>query len=209
MNNFLSNLRKPEGLGGWLMLTSMNIGHSALSKWGLKQLEIKPGDSILDIGCGGGKNISRMLKRAYTGTVCGLDYAKASVEKSKSLNRKAVLTGRADIRLGTVSRNPWQDGTFDLVTAFETVYFWPDFAHDVREVRRVLKPDGLFFICNEINIPEKGKQPYQFWIRALDLKTYTARDFHRILTDTGFTGIVIQVKGKNGICVSARAQKEA
>ncbi|MDR1469294.1 MAG: class I SAM-dependent methyltransferase [Spirochaetaceae bacterium] len=51
----------------------MNIGHSGVSRWGLKHLDIKPGDYILDIGCGGGVNVARMLKRAREGRVCGLD----------------------------------------------------------------------------------------------------------------------------------------
>ena len=37
----------------------------------------------------------------------------------------------------------------DRVTAFETVYFWPELAQNFREVYRVLKPGGVFFICNE------------------------------------------------------------
>ena len=40
---------------------------------------------------------------------------------------------------------------FDVVTAFETVYFWPELAQNFREVYRVLKPGGIFFICNEAN----------------------------------------------------------
>ena len=35
--------------------------------------------------------------------------------------------------------------------AFETVYFWPELAQNFREVYRVLKPGGIFFICNEAN----------------------------------------------------------
>ena len=38
-----------------------------------------------------------------------------------------------------------------MVTAFETVYFWPELAQNFREVYRVLKPGGVFFICNEAN----------------------------------------------------------
>jgi ubiquinone/menaquinone biosynthesis C-methylase UbiE len=207
MNKFFENLRKPEGWGGRFMLVSMNIGHSAISNWGLRQLAIGPQDQILDIGCGGGKNIARMLKRAPGGRVCGLDYAGASVKKSRSLNRKAVAAGRAEVRQGSVSKNPWPDNSFDTVTAFETVYFWPDFVNDLREIRRVLKPGGLLFICNEMNKPDQGEAPYQFWIKTLDLKTYSGADFQNYLTEAGFTGIKITPKGKNGVCISARADK--
>jgi ubiquinone/menaquinone biosynthesis C-methylase UbiE len=208
MNGIFANLGKPEGFGGRLMLAAMNMGHAAVSKWGLKHLAIGPQDAILDIGCGGGKNIQRMLKLAPEGRVCGLDYAGASVEKSGNLNAKAVREGRCEIRRGSVSENPWPGNTFDIITAFETVYFWPDFAKDLLEVKRTLKPWGVFFICNEMNKPEQGKVPYQYWIKKLSLKTYTAGEFQNYLTEAGFIRIQIWSEGKNRICVSARAKKE-
>jgi ubiquinone/menaquinone biosynthesis C-methylase UbiE len=204
---FLSNFRKPQGLTGRLLLTSMNWGHTSVSRWGLKHLDIRPGDHILDIGCGGGKNVERMLKRASEGRVCGLDYSRVCVEKTTRLNRRAIHAGRSEIRLGSVSENPWPDNSFDIVRAFETIDFWPDFAKDLREVLRVLKPGGVFFICNEMSKPEQGEAPYQFWIKKLDLKTYTASDFHRYLTEAGFTGVNIVTEGKSRVCVSARAKK--
>jgi ubiquinone/menaquinone biosynthesis C-methylase UbiE len=185
----------------------MNVAHIAVSRWGLGHLAIGPADHILDIGCGGGKNVARMLKRAGEGKVCGLDYSEVSVEKTQRVNRKAVRAGRAEIRLGSVSENPWPDNTFDIVTAFETVYFWPDFAQDLREVRRVLKPGGLFFICNEIDRPEEGEALYQYWIKTMNLKTYTAPEFQNYLTAAGFIDVKIMSGGKSRVCVSARTKK--
>jgi SAM-dependent methyltransferase len=208
LNEFFENARKPRGWGGRFFVASMNIGHGGISRWGLNHLAIRPGDHILDIGCGGGKNVARMLRRATEGRVCGLDYSEVSVEKTKRMNRRAVRAGRAEIRLGSVSENPWPDNSFDVVTAFETVYFWPDFTNDLREVRRVLKPGGIFFICNEMNKPEEGEAPYQFWIKKLNLKTYTPSDFQKHLAGAGFAEVNINAEGKSRICISARAGKQ-
>ncbi|MDR3162229.1 MAG: class I SAM-dependent methyltransferase [Spirochaetaceae bacterium] len=205
--NFWKNFRKPRGAGGWFLISTMNLGHGPVSRWGLKHLNIRPGDHILDIGCGGGKNVAWMLKRAGEGKVCGLDYSEICVKKTKGLNRRAVREGRAEIRLGSVSENPWPDNSFDVVTAFETIYFWPDFAKDLLEVRRVLKPGGVFFICNEMNRPEEGKEPYQFWTKKLGLKTYTQPEFQKYLTGAGFTGVEFVPRGKSGLCVRAAAGK--
>jgi ubiquinone/menaquinone biosynthesis C-methylase UbiE len=206
-NKFLQNARRPQGFGGRFFVLMMNWGHTSISQWGLKKLAIKPGDHILDIGCGGGKNVARMLKLAKEGKVCGLDYSEVCVEKTGRLNREAVRTGRAEIRLGNVSENPWPGNSFDVVTAFETIYFWPDFVNDLREVRRVLKPGGVFFICNEMNVPEQGEAPYQYWIKKLDLKTYTQSDFQKYLAEAGFTDIQFASRGKSALCVSARVEK--
>jgi ubiquinone/menaquinone biosynthesis C-methylase UbiE len=206
-DRFFQNLRKPQGAGGWFLLSTMNWGHGPLSRWGLKHLAIRPGDHILDIGCGGGRNVARILQRAREGKVCGLDYSETSVEKTRRLNRRAIREGRAEIRLGSVSQNPWPDNSFDIVTAFETVYFWPDLVEDLREVRRTLKPGGVFFICNEMNKPETGEPPYQYWIKKLALKTYTVSEFQKHLEEAGFAGVNTVSQGKSRVCVSARAEK--
>jgi ubiquinone/menaquinone biosynthesis C-methylase UbiE len=204
---FIQNARKPQGFGGGVFVFFMNFGHTAVSNWGLSHLTIKPSDTILDIGCGGGKNIARMLKKTPQGRVCGLDYSGVSVAKSIKLNRKAAAGGMADIRLGSVSENPWPDNTFDIVTTFETIYFWPDFIHDLKECGRVLKPGGILFICNEMNVPETGEAPYQYWISMLNLKVYTQSDLSRILTEAGFVNIEMRNKGNTRLCVTARADK--
>jgi ubiquinone/menaquinone biosynthesis C-methylase UbiE len=206
-NKFFANARKPQGWGGRFFASGMNIGHSGVSRWGLKHLAIKPADHILDIGCGGGINVARMLKRAPEGRVCGLDYSEVSVKKTGRVNAGAVRAGRSEIRLGSVSENPWPDNSFDIVTAFETVYFWPDFVHDLGEVRRVLKPGGVFFICNELNKPEGGETPGQYWIKTLGIKVYGPAEFRNYLTEAGFVEINIAAEGKGRICVSALAKK--
>ena len=206
-NTFFANARKPQGVGGRFFAAGMNIGHSRISRWGLNHLAIKPADHILDIGCGGGVNVARMLKRAREGRVCGLDYSEVSVGKTKRVNAAAVRAGRSEIRLGSVSENPWPDNSFDMVTAFETVYFWPDMVHDFGEVRRVLKPGGLFFICNELNKSEGGEAPGQYWIRTLGINVYGPAEFREYLTEAGFAEISITTKGNGPICVSAFANK--
>jgi ubiquinone/menaquinone biosynthesis C-methylase UbiE len=106
-----------------------------------------------------------------------------------------------------VSENPWPDNSFDIVTAFETVYFWPDFVHDLGEVRRVLKPGGIFFICNELNKPEGDKAPGQYWIKTLGINVYGPAEFREYLTEAGFVEINIAAEGKGYICVNALAKK--
>lgn len=64
--SFFENTRKPEGLGGKLMLAMMNVGHRALADWGLQFAEIAKNARVLDCGCGGGANIRTMLKSAQT-----------------------------------------------------------------------------------------------------------------------------------------------
>ena len=72
--SFFENTRKPVGLGGKIMVAMMNVGHSAVARWGLQFLELAPDARVLDCGCGGGANMKRLLKKCPQGVVKGIDY---------------------------------------------------------------------------------------------------------------------------------------
>ena len=153
------NARKPVGELGDKLLDRMNESHESLARWGVSHLDIAANDVILDIGCGGGVNVERFLEMTEN-KVYGIDYSEIAVEKSAKLNQDAVDEGRCEIIQGSVSQLPFEDDSFDIATGFETVYFWPDFVNDCKEVRRVLKDDGILFICNEA-IPDEADERQQ------------------------------------------------
>lgn len=132
--SFFENTRKPAGFGGKLMVVMMNLSHSPVARWGLRFLELAPDDKVLDCGCGGGANIRRLLKKCPQGIVKGIDYSLVSVEKTKKVNETAIADGRCAVLQGSVADMMFADNWFDAVTAFETVYFWPDLPRCFREV---------------------------------------------------------------------------
>ena len=165
---FFQNARKPGGLSGRIMLWAMNWGHASLAKWGRSHVSPEPDARVLDIGCGGGANLAQFLKLCPQGSVCGIDFSAESVATSLRKNAGAFAAGRCEVRQGDVSRLPYADASFDLVTAFETVYFWPDVSAAFAEVFRVLGPSGVFLIVNE----ESGDSR---WCSIVDgMRTYTA-----------------------------------
>ena len=172
------NARKPVGELGDKLLDRMNESHESLAQWGVSHLDISKDDVILDIGCGGGVNVERFLQMTEN-KVYGLDYSEIAVEKSTKLNQDAIDEGRCEVIQGSVSELPFEDNTFDIVTGFETVYFWPDFVNDCKEVRRVLKDDGIMFICNEAIL-----------IDLLDMKIFSEDEFDEYLREAGFSDII-------------------
>ena len=145
--SFFENTRKPVGFGGKIMVAMMNLGHSPVARWGLRFLNVAPDARVLDCGCGGGANIRRLLKKCPQGVIKGIDYSPVSVEKSKKVNEAAIAEGRCAVLQGSVANMIFAGDWFDAVTAFETVYFWPDLPQCFREVFRVLKPGGTFCGC--------------------------------------------------------------
>ena len=125
LKRFFENVIKPKNnFGGRFMVKSMNIGHEKLASWGRSFLNIRSSDTLLDLGCGGGRNIQYFLTKANK--VYGMDYSRASVDIARILNDKDIKDGRCQIIEGDVKNIPFDEKTIDIVTAFETIYFWKD-----------------------------------------------------------------------------------
>jgi SAM-dependent methyltransferase len=145
----LNQVRKPTKWVGRLFLWMMNTSHSQVTDWGLKHVAIKEGFTILDVGCGGGRTIEKLAALATKGTVYGVDYAAGGVAASRAKNAQLIQAGRVEIARARVSRLPFAADQFDLVTAVETQYYWPDLVNDMREVLGVLKPGGTLIVVAE------------------------------------------------------------
>jgi SAM-dependent methyltransferase len=194
--------RKPAWLPGRLFLSGMNTSHGPLTAWGLKHVEVKRDFTILDVGCGGGQTVHTLAAAAIDGKVYGVDYSPTSVAATKSKNAGAIAAGRVDVRDGSVSKLPFPDGMFDLVTAVETHYYWPDLVADMREVLRTLKPGGTFVLIAEAY---KGggalEVPTGLVMKLVGGRLLSANEHRELLTQAGFADVALfEEKSKGWIC---------
>ena len=188
---------KPSGLLGRLVGRFMNIGHRAVYRWALEHITIDVNAIILDVGCGGGQAVKHLAAHTPQGKVYGLDHSPEMVRLATRVNAAQVKSGRVEIRQGTVSALPYPDGSFDIVSAFETIQFWPALAGDLQEVRRVLKPAGLLLVANRY--PEPGSS----WSEFLQLKS--AEAYEDALNRAGFTDTTTNISSRPGwILITAR-----
>ena len=199
--SFFENTRKPVGLGGKIMVAMMNFGHSAMAAWGLQFLQPAPDAMVLDCGCGGGANIKTLLKLCPKGRVQGIDYSAVSVEKTRKVNARAIAAGRCNVQQASVTELPFEAEQFDVATAFETVYFWPDLPQCFREVYRVLKPGGTFLICNESNGDTDKDERWTEIIGGMII--YKDVELKAYLEQAGFYEVQIHKK-KSWLCITAR-----
>ena len=199
---FFENTRKPQGFGGKIMVKMMNSGHSKLAKWGFTKIYAKSNAKVLDIGCGGGANIANWLAKCTNGHVTGIDYSKVSVEESKKLNAIAIKQGKCDIVYGDVSSMPFDEESFDCVSAFETVYFWTDLEKSFAEVNRVMKSGGTFLICNESDGTNSADEK---WAKKIGgMKIYNEEQLYTALENAGFCNIKSYVNAKkHWLCIVA------
>ena len=162
------------------MLYFMNYTHAPLTNWGLKLVNVQDGWTMLDVGCGGGFTIRRLLKRSKDAQVYGIDISEESVTKARQVNAE-VLDKQVYVTQGSAEQLPYNDEMFDLVTAVETVYFWPNLPDCLQEVRRVLKPGGKFAIMVEV-VDSDSK-----WTSIVDgMTAYTPEQLKTLLDDAEF-----------------------
>ena len=188
LKSFFTNCANPKGRMGRLMLRFMNFGHAPLTNWGLDLVDFQDEWTMLDIGCGGGATLKRLLKRSNGSRVYGIDISEESVAKARKVN-DALLGKRVFVKQGSAEKLPYDDGLFDLVTAVETVYFWPNLPDCLQEVYRVLKPGGRFDIMVEV-LEADSK-----WTDHCEgMTAYTPEQLKDLLDEAGFIQTEIHLK---------------
>jgi ubiquinone/menaquinone biosynthesis C-methylase UbiE len=188
LKKLFTNCAHPKGRMGRAMLKFMNLTHAPLTNWGLGLIEFQDGWTMLDIGCGGGATLKRLLKRSKNAQVYGIDISEESVAKAIEVNAD-MIDKQVFVQQGSAATLPYENAKFDLVTAVETVYFWPNLPYCLKEVCRVLKPRGHFAIMVEV-VDTNSK-----WTNVVDgMTAYTPEQLKTLLDDTGFVQTEIHRK---------------
>ena len=188
LSKLFTNCAHPKGRMGKLMLQFMNTCHAPLTNWGLDLVNIEDRWTMLDIGCGGGATIKRLLKRSKDAHVYGIDISEESVAKARKVNAD-VLDKQVFVVQGTADKLPYNDEHFNLVTAVETVYFWQDLPKCFNEVHRVLKKGGRFAIMLEV-VETDSK-----WTNVVEgMVVYPPEELKSMLEDAGFVDTEVHYK---------------
>lgn len=182
---------------------NMNSRHSKVTDWGLAHVSVNERDTILDVGCGGGRTVSKLAAMAAQGKVYGIDFSEASVAVSNRTNAPWIEMGRVEIRHASVSQLPFPEGMFDLVTAVETHFWWPDLPGDVHEIFRVVKPGGKLVVIAEVY---KGARAMvskiaEKYALLSGMKMLSVEEHRELFASAGFSDRQIHTdSGKGWIC---------
>lgn len=197
----INQCRKPSGEQGKQIADEMNESHFALTSWGLGKIFVAPNSIILDVGCGGGRTIHRMAAIASEGKVFGIDYSPDCVAWSRAYNVEPIKEGRVEVLQASVNKIPFEDNCFDIVTAVETVYFWPNFAECFKEIKRVLKPSGKFIIINEVYTSEAFRERNEAYAATGDMHIFAPEELKKLLEELQFSNVTIDmVEANNWLC---------
>jgi ubiquinone/menaquinone biosynthesis C-methylase UbiE len=151
------------------------------------------GEKILDVGVGNGY-LEKMLFGKSNLIISGIDISEDMIKNATKRNYVAVQQGRVVLALGDCCDLQFPDGTFDVVTSINTIYFWSDTIKGLSEIRRVLKDDGIF--VNAVYSQEWLKRaPYT----KNGFKFFSKKDYVSDGKKAGFSDVIIEdiVKGRN------------
>jgi ubiquinone/menaquinone biosynthesis C-methylase UbiE len=133
---------RPEGVLGRLGGMIMARTNRDCAAWVIGLLEVKPNETVLEIGFGPGAGIALLVERNPAGHIAGVDPSPEMIGQATARNAAAIARGHVELRRGSADALPFADDTFDKAFAINSMQVWPDAIAGLRDMRRVLKPGG-------------------------------------------------------------------
>lgn len=194
----------PVGDEGRDVLRDMNEHHRGLMEWALTVIPEIQAKRILDIGCGGGMLISLLASQYPDSEIDGIDISADAVDVASSLNSNLIENGRCRISVASVSDLPFDDGTFDLITAFETYFFWPDLGNDIMEASRTMAAGGVLVIVSETYHHPDFRERNDRLIEEYGMNILRNEELAELMENAGMIVETVEIEDLNWIAFIGR-----
>lgn len=165
---------------GWMF--ALRPSNRQRNVWAVSLLEVRPTDRVLEIGFGPGIAIAEFAGRATRGHVFGIDHSRAMVRQAARRNAAAVRARRVHLRQASVEHLPSFGDPLDAVLAVNSVGFWPDPVERLRELHRLLRPEGRIALVSQPRCPGATR----------DTTVRAAHELQDLLTQAGFTHLRVE-----------------
>ncbi|MEM9214076.1 MAG: class I SAM-dependent methyltransferase [Cyanobacteria bacterium P01_F01_bin.150] len=183
--------------GYWQEAQSYNDACAALARRLGEMAELKAGDQLLDVGFGLAEQDLQWVRENNVSSITGLNVTELQVEIAKERVAKAGLAERINLQVGSATDIPFQDNSFDKVTALECAFHFDTREDFLAEAFRVLRPGGTVAIAD--CLPRVGRK-IDFWLRMNSKKSfmpvanlYDHRVYVEKLKRLGFVNIKVEI----------------
>ena len=174
----------PEGA----VLASLGCGNpTALA-------ELGPGETVLDLGSGGGIDVLLSAKRVGpTGKAYGLDMTDEMLALARANQAKAGATN-VEFLKGEIENIPLPAAAVDVIISNCVINLSADKARVLREAYRVLKPGGRFAVSDVVcrgAVPEAVRRSMELWVGCI-AGALEEQEYRRLLEDAGFVDVEVE-----------------
>jgi len=183
----MSQAAKPTGFFGKILARGYAWGHKDFYKNTAKVLNLQHDDKYLEIGFGSGLFIKKHASNVAR--IAGLDCSEDMVKLASSINSDLIKSGKAEFKQGNVSALPWGDNEFSVVVGIETFFFWSEPESSLKEIFRVLAPEGRLVLEMAYNKDDGRNHTKQ--IEKYNLRLYSGEEMKALLKESGFSDISV------------------
>jgi SAM-dependent methyltransferase len=170
----------------------MESHHLSIAEQTLRRMDLKPGERVLDLGCGTGwatRLIARLVAEGPVGfgQVVGLDISDEMIARAREASRDFdnIL-----FVWSSAEKIPWEENYFDKVLSIEAFYYCPDQEQVLTEIFRVMAPKARLYIL--INLYKEN--PYSLrWVDQLGIPMHarSENDYAEMLKRHNFEEVEI------------------
>jgi ubiquinone/menaquinone biosynthesis C-methylase UbiE len=140
-----NNFGNPNGIGGKITTKIMNLMNQKQYKAVLDNIELNNEDVLLDIGFGNGYLINNLLKRNNQIKIYGIEISNDMLKIVSQKYKQYINNNRLKLLLENINKTSFENELFSKLYTVNTIYFWNNLEQCYSEIKRILKPNGIFY----------------------------------------------------------------
>ena len=195
-------MNKSKGYVNTEYLENASQVFKEIKKNSYDEMLIKPGDRVLDVGCGPGIDVVQLTKCvSESGKVFGVDHDQDMINDAESLAKSQNVLENVEFQAHDVVTLPFESNYFDSCRSERVFMHLPDPLATLREMHRVTKPNGRVVVIDsdwsslsiDCELTDIENKLLQFYRDKVLISGYAGRSLFRFFRELGFSNIKIQI----------------